>query len=171
MKADRTLTAPAGWLPDLTKLGYSNPLFAPSPTVQVTLAAIGEPEIHGFIQNTDLTSLADKDDDGEHAFLLLEVLDLSHWMSIMYASLEKKEEGLAKLTQAHAVLATLLERDELELEEAERNSKLVEVALIAANPQDKFLTETVTVPITNLDETANSCNLHPLLSKLNLGGS
>ena len=93
----------------MAKLGYKEPLFAPSPAVQVTLAAIEEPEIHAFIQNTDLSSLADKDEDGEHAPLLLEVLNLSQWLVIMNASLEKKENGLSKLSQAHTALGSLLE--------------------------------------------------------------
>ena len=93
----------------MVKLGYKDPLFVPSPVVQVILVAIKEPEIHAFIQNIDLFSLVDKDEDGEHTPLLLEVLDFSHWLAIMNASLEKKEDGLLKLSQAHAVLGSLLE--------------------------------------------------------------
>ena len=171
MKADRSLSAPVGWLPDLNKLRYKEPLFAPSPAVQVTLTAIDEPEIHTFIQKTDMAALSDIDDDGEHAPLLLETLDLSHWVSIMYAFLEKKEDGLAKLTQAHAVLGELLERDELEYKEAEQNTKLVEAALINANPQDKIITDSNSGPIISLDESCLTLDPHTLLSKLNLGES
>ena len=42
-------------------------------------------------------ALSDIDDDGEHAPLFLKTLDLSHWVSIMYTLLKKKEDGLAKL--------------------------------------------------------------------------
>ena len=107
----------------MAKLGYKEPLFAPSPVVQVTLAAIKEPEIHAFIQSTDLSSLADKDEDGEHAPLLLEVLDLSHWLAIMNASLEKKEDGLSKHSQAHTALALCLSKISWNLKRQSKTQK------------------------------------------------
>jgi hypothetical protein len=63
------------WLPDLTAMGYNDPLPAPSPTVQATLSSIVGLEILSYIQDTDNASLQDKDDNGEHAPLLLSTLD------------------------------------------------------------------------------------------------
>ena len=152
----------------MAKLGYEEPLFALSPAVQVTLATIEEPEIHAFIQNTDLSSLADKM-RMVNTPLLLEVLDLSHWLAIMNASLEKKEDGLSKPSQAHAVLGSLLEQDESELKEAEQNTKKVEAMLLAINPQDRIATEHQPAIVTCLDNSNLINDPHPLLSKLNLG--
>jgi hypothetical protein len=73
--------------------------------------------VHSFIQNTDHAAILDKDDDGEHAPLLLSTLDLSHWTSIMgVPTLDNGIEiALARLPETHGVLANLLEKDEMEL--------------------------------------------------------
>ena len=47
------------WLLELNSLGYVDPLFAPLLVVHATIAAIGEPEIHTFIQTTDLNAHED----------------------------------------------------------------------------------------------------------------
>ena len=78
-------------------MGYSEPLFAPSPAIQVALACVPDPDIHTYVQKTDLAALNDKDDEGEHAPFLLEVLDLGHWTSIMTAAVDRKEDGLLRL--------------------------------------------------------------------------
>lgn len=153
------------WISDLSGLGYSNSLPAPSPAVQATIASIVGPEVHSYIQETDNTSLLDKDDDGEHAPLLLTTLDLSHWTSIMVASTLENgvEKALTCLREAHSVLAILLEKDEQELEEALNNSRVVETALRTANshkdwsdrPQQSRAAETLEV-------------LHPMVGRLNI---
>lgn len=81
--------------------------------------------------------MLDKDNDGEHAPLLLFILDLSHWTAILYVSTLDNgvEKAMARLKEAHAVLANLLEKDEINLEEATNNTRVVEAALRAANPQ------------------------------------
>jgi hypothetical protein len=68
------------------------------------------------VQTNDRAALLDTDDEGEHAPLLLSTLDLSHWTSIMYVSTLEGgvEKALTRLREAHAVLAHLLERDELD---------------------------------------------------------
>jgi hypothetical protein len=83
------------------------------------------------MQTNDRAALLDTDDQGEHTPLLLSTLDLSHWTSIMYVSTLEGgvEKALTRLREAHVVLAHLLERDELELEEANTNTHLVECAL------------------------------------------
>jgi hypothetical protein len=57
---------------------YVDPLPAPSPTMQATIALIVGTKIHEMIQTTDKAALLDKDDDGDHTPLLLTTLDLSH---------------------------------------------------------------------------------------------
>jgi hypothetical protein len=138
---------------------------APSPAVQATIASIVGPEVHAYVQETDNASLLDKDDDGEHAPLLLTTLDLSHWTSIMVASTLENgvEKALTRLREAHTVLAVLLEKDEQELEESLNNSRVVETALRAANshedwsdrPQHTRAAETLDV-------------LHPMVGRLNI---
>jgi hypothetical protein len=132
------LNKPSAWAPELITLGYQEPLFSPSPSVQATLAAIREPEIHTFIQTKDLAAYEDLDDDGEHTPMLLSTLDLSHWTAIMWVAMEDKEKGLARLFQAHAALGTLLDDDEKDLEEAKRNTRAVEIVLRANNPHENW---------------------------------
>ena len=128
------------WLADLTTMGYQDPLLAPAPAVQATLAAIAGPEIHQLIQQSDNEALLDKDEDGEHAPLLLPTLDLSHWTSIMYVSTldNSAEKALIRLRKAYELLANLLEKDELDLEEATTNIRILETALRAANPHEDW---------------------------------
>jgi cellobiose-specific phosphotransferase system component IIA len=153
------------WISDLAELGYGDPLPAPSQAVQATLASIVGPEIHSYVQETDNASLLDKDDDGEHAPLLLSTLDLSHWTSIMYSSTMENgiEKALMRLKEAHSVLAVLLERDELELEEALNNARVVETALRAANTHEDWSDKP------HQTRTAKPVNiLHPMVGRLNI---
>ena len=128
------------WLPELSELGYSDQLPPPSPAVQATMASIVGLEIHTYIQDTDNASLLDRDDDNEHAPLLLSTLDLSHWTSIMVASTFDNgvEKALMRLREVHTVLAVLLEKDEQELEETLSNTREVETALWAANTHEDW---------------------------------
>jgi hypothetical protein len=158
-----------GWDPELTKLGYSEPLPAPSPAVQATLATISANEIHSYIQDADRTAFEDKDEDGEHAPMMISTLDLSHWTAIMFTAAENTEQGLAKLMQAHSVLSTILERDEKDLEEAEFHTRAVEAALKATNPHETWSNESASIPTVPLDGTSSSPSaMHPLLSRLNI---
>jgi hypothetical protein len=93
------------------------------------LATIPDSEIHQFIQETDKNALHDLDDEGDHAPLLLVTLDLSYWTSIMIVATTDKEKGLGRLREDQQVLGQLLEKDEMELEEAMRNTHTVENAL------------------------------------------
>lgn len=158
------------WLPELSSLGYTEPLFAPSPVVQATIAAIAEPKIHTFIQTSDLNAHEDRDDDGEPAPMLLSTLDLSHWTTIMLVATEDKEKGLARLKQAHEVLNVLLDLDEKELEEASRNTRAVEILLKTNNPHENWGDAERPPPATNLTEStaAASPSLHPLLKWFNI---
>jgi hypothetical protein len=153
------------WHPDLVALKYAEPLLPPSPAVQATLASIIGSEIHDFVQSSDRDALLDTDDDGEHAPLLLSTLDLSHWTSLMYVSTLEGgiEKALTRLREAHAVLAHLLERDELELEEANRSTHLVECALRTANPHEDWSDRPA--PTRAAD---SGTSLHPILGRLNI---
>ena len=117
------------------------------------------------MQNTDNVAMLDKDDDGEHAPLLLSTLDLSHWTSIMYMSTLDNglEKALTRLQEAYGVLANLLEKDEIELEEATNNTKVVEVALRVVNPHEDWSDRP---PPAKADETPNI--VHPILGRLNI---
>ena len=69
------------WHPDLSKIGYKEPLPPPILGVQATLAAINPMEVHQFIQNSDLAAINSAGDEGEPP-LLLTVLDLSQWTRV-----------------------------------------------------------------------------------------
>ena len=144
---------------------YAEPLPPPSPAVQATLVSIVGQEIHEFVQSNDRAALLDIDDEGEHAPLLLSTLDLSHWTSIMYVSTleEGVEKALTRLREAHAVLVHLLERDELDLEEANANMLRVERALRHANPHEDWTDRPTSMPN---GETAST--MHPMLGRLNI---
>lgn len=149
----------------MTALGYNEQLPAPSAAVQATIASIVGPEIHAYVQETDNASFLDKDDDGEHAPLLLTTLDLSHWTSIMLASTLENgvDKALARLREAHEVLAVLLEKDELELEDAMSNTRVIETALRAANAHEDWSDRPQqTKSIETLDA------LHPMVGRLNI---
>jgi hypothetical protein len=155
--SQRAQDKPSTWIPKLNTLGYQEPLFAPSPSVQAVLATIRESEIHTFIQTKDLATYEDLDDDGEHAPMLLSTLDLSHWTAIMWVATEDKEKGLARLSQAHAVLGTLLDDDKKDLEEAKRNTRAVEIMLRANNPHENWRNDSSSsLSTTNLEDTSAS---------------
>ena len=156
----------SAWIPDLAARGYTEQLPAPAPAVQATLATIVAPEIHEFIQEKDKAALLDVDEDGEHAPLLLSTLDLSHWTAILMATITDTTKGLGRLQEAHQVLGQLLETDEHELEEALRNTRLVENALRSVNPHEDW---SDLPPPTDLTKaTMDGPSLHPLLDKLNI---
>ena len=153
------------WFSDLIKLGYAEPLPFPSPAAQATIAAIRGPEIHTFIQESDNAALLEKDEEGEHAPLLLSTLDLSHWTAILYVStLENgSEAALNHLWEAHGVLANLLEKDELEETEAYNNLKATEDALRATNPHEDWSHRPTTAPAFD-----SLTPMHPLVGRLNI---
>lgn len=146
-------------------MGYIEPLPAPSPAVQVTLAMIGEKEVHEYIREKDNAALLDLDDEGEHAPLLLNTLDLSHWTSIMIAATADKAKGIARLQEAHERLSDILEQDEAEFLECGRNTVVVDKALRAANPHEDWGSR---LPATELAASDKTANLHPLLARMNL---
>lgn len=150
----------------MIKLGYKEPLPAPSPAVQAVLAMISDNEVHDFIREKDEAALIDLDDEGEHAPLLLGTLDLSHWTYVMIAATSDKEKGLARLKEAHEHLTVILERDEAEFLEAGRNTVAVDKALRAANPHEDWGSR---LPATDLSAIGNDkVAMHPLVARMNI---
>lgn len=130
-------------------------------------------EIHSYVQTKDLEAFANKDDEGAHAPMLLATLDLSHWTAIMQSAITDKAAGLTRLRQAHDVLPKILDSDELELEEASRNTKTVEAYLRLANPHESWTKDSLSIPTTDITgstppTTSPSPASHPLLSRLKL---
>jgi hypothetical protein len=101
-----------GWHPDLVALGYNNPLFVPSPAVQATIACVADPIFHKFIQTADKHALADQDEEGLYAPLLLSTLYLSLSFALRNAATVDPKLGLTRLRQAHEVLHALLDKDD-----------------------------------------------------------
>jgi hypothetical protein len=77
-----------------------------------------------------------------------------------------KEKGLSRLREAHQVLSQLLEKDELDFEEAIRNTRVVEIALRNANPHEDWSDLPPPIDLSKSSEVTPT--LHPLLSKLNI---
>lgn len=156
------------WHADLIKLGYNTPLPAPAQAIQAVLACIPSTEVHQFVQTADTTALEETDDEGMHSPLLLLTLDLSQWTSIMVVATVDKDQGLARLREAHDALYQLLKLDDYELDEALRITRSVEVALKVANPH----VEWTNMPSSHTDITGiaveKETQLHPLLSRINI---
>lgn len=124
-------------------IGYGDPLPASSPAVQATLASLRPAQIHKFIQEQHKNALLDRDDDGEHAPLLLVTLDLSQWTLILNLTIrELPEKALAQLQTAHSQLAELLDWENDELIQAEKDAATLDAALKAANPHETAVTPT-----------------------------
>lgn len=111
--------------------------------------------------------MANRDKDGEHELLLLEILDMSHWTSILNVATLKKDDGLAWLKQAHVVLGAFLKQDKLKLAEAECNTTNVKRALTAPNSHEKKKEDSVEGQAPRFDDTKPSITLHLLLGRLN----
>lgn len=73
------------------------------------------------------------------------------------------EKALTRLKEGHAVIAHLLERDKLDLEEANANTLCVKRTLRNANPHEDW-TDRPTPTLTG--EVASS--MHPMLGRLNI---
>lgn len=105
---------PIPWNPEMEALGYKDPLLAPICVVQAMLASICDTEMHEYIQRKDKEAMADTDEEGEHAPLLLSTLDFSQWIAIMTTIMQDREKGMEMIKEAHLKLPHLLERDVIE---------------------------------------------------------
>ena len=92
-------------------------------------------------------------------------MDLSHWTSILYVSALKNgvKRALTHLHEVYRVLANLLEKDKLDLEEATNNMHAVEVPLCATNPHDGWSDR---APSTRTTDSLSTTHL--LLDRLNI---
>jgi hypothetical protein len=82
------------------------------------------------------------------------------YVSILESGVEK---GIAWLREAHGMLTNLLEKDEMELEEANNNTRVVETALRAENPHEDWSDRP---PSMRPTDSINST--HPMLARLNI---
>lgn len=105
-------------------MGFKEPLPAPSPIVQVTIAGMPQ-EVHDYIQRTDLQTIESTPEDGE-PLLLLHVLDLGHWTRVFELANSDPPAAVARLADAAQKLADLNHRDALEMNEAKANTSRVE---------------------------------------------
>ena len=100
-------------------------------------------------------------------------LDLSHWTALMNVVTTDKAVGLIRLKQAQQSLASILDQDEVDLDEANRNTRAVEAYLSTANPHEDWTKEIPAATINLNDPASGDCTikLHPLLSRLNIAPS
>lgn len=165
-----------GWHADLAARGYAEPLPAPIPAVQATLAAMSPNEIHQFIQANDRDAL-DKNEltDSGETPLLLNSLDLGQWIRVFEFANTDLPKALQRLRDMQLSLLDIANRDMLEYEEAKGNTVVVEVYLKQINPQDTVhATSTdsgISLPTTSLadiDEDIGVGLCHPFLKNLAL---
>lgn len=159
------MVAHGQWAPDLIALGYGDPLPAPALAVQATLVSLKAPEIHEFIKEQDTAALLDRDDEGEHAPLLLSTLDLSQWTLILNLTIrESAAKAFEQLRLAHSQLADILEWENDELIQAEKDALAVDAAIKAANPHE------TSNSVSSLSGPSAASN-HPFLNGLNVGAA
>ena len=156
------------WHEDLTKLGYGPPLPAPIPAVQTTLTAIDVPEFHRCVQELDATALNDVDEEGGHAPLLLDTLDLAAWTSLFVLATADQTKTVARLRSAQAKLPDLLLEDELEAVKSAQLAQKIESILKLANEDELTVdaARTVLGP-----EAMELTDTHPLIAKLNISAA
>ena len=149
-------------------MGYGPPLPAPIPAVQATMAAIDIPEFHAFIQDTNIVAVNEADEEGLHAPLLLDTLDLAAWTSLFVLATSDKQKTVDRLRSAHSRLPELLVKDELDAVRSAVLAQKVEAVLKLAN-QDELTSEAAKT-ITGPDFiTGNAA--HPLLAKLKISNT
>lgn len=151
------------WHKELATLGYEEPLPAPIPAVQVVICAMKESRLHHFIQEQDLFALADIDDEGNSAPLLLTTLDLSDWTHLLVIAGNNPENGLTRLRSAHSKLAEILEKDILDVKAADKSVPLLERVLQHANSGG-----TGAAFSSKLEDISSADDNHPLLAKIRL---
>lgn len=160
------------WCEDLVKLGYAPPLPAPIPAVQSTIAAINIPEFHSYIQEADLAAIGDTDDEGLHAPLLLDSLDLAAWTSLFVLATTDSVKAVSRLKVAQTRLADLLCEDEAEADRSALLAQKVESVLKLANA-DELTAETASAVAGHISGSGAGAGTvaHPLLAKLTISAA
>lgn len=165
------LPAQGQWATDLIALGYGDLLPALALAVQTTLASLKGPEIHEFIKEQDTVALLDRDNEGEHAPLLLSTLDLSQWTLILNLTIRQSSaEAFEQLRLAHSQLADILVWENDELVQAERDVLAVDAAIKTANPLKLLKPHETSNTISTLSEPSAASG-HPFLNSLNVGAA
>lgn len=127
--------------------------------MQATLSAIDLPNLHKFIQETDVAALSECDEEGVHTPLLLDSLDLALWTSIFVTATSDPDKSVA---------TDLFIEDNREVVCMENLSPKLELALKVANEDALELVSTRgPVPPSN-SESGHSNSVHPLLAKLRI---
>lgn len=134
-------TQPPSWHNDLVQKGYKEPLTPPTPGIQATMASIASINFHSAVQRLDTEALADTNEEGLHAPTLLEVLDLRYWTMLLDACLHSEEKGMRKLQELFDDLPNILSSDDQDAERMAAQTKLIDDALLSANPEVKNPTE------------------------------
>ena len=156
------------WHENLVAMGYGPPLPAPIPAVQVTLAATDIPEFHTFIQDADTVAVNEADDDGLHAPLLLDSLDLAAWTSLFVLATTDKQKTIERLRLAHSRLPELLTEDERDAVQSAALAQKVEAVLKLAN--EDALTSEAAKKVTGPEPESGNAT-HPLLAKLKISNN
>ena len=131
------LIQPPCWHDDLVKKGYKEPLAPPTPGIQATMASIASADFHATVQRLDTKPIADTNKEGLHVPTLLEVLDLRYWTMLLDACLHSKEKSLRKLQELFDDLPNILATDDQDSERMVVQTKLIDDALLSANPEVK----------------------------------
>ena len=105
-------------------------------------------------KTSNRAALANTGDEGAHAPLLLSMLDLSHWTTLMNAVTTNKATRMIRLKKVQQSLASILDQDEVDMDEANQNTSAVEAYLRAANPHEEW-TKDSPLPTVNLNEDAS----------------
>ena len=156
------------WHGNMVEMGYGPPLPAPIHVVQVTVAAINFPEFHAFIQEIDTVTVNETDEEGLHAPLWLDTLDLATWTSLFVPETLDKQQTVDRLRSTHNILPELLVEDNLGAVRSSGLAQKVEAILKLAN-QDE-LTSKAAKTITKPDTIPGNAT-HPLLAKLKISNT
>ena len=105
------------------------------------MASIASSTFHNTVQRLDTEALADTNEEGLHAPSLLEVLDLTYWTMLLDACLHSEEKGMRKLQELFDDLPNILTADDQDLERMAVQTKLIDDALLLANPEVKNVAE------------------------------
>ena len=156
------------WQEGLVALGYGPPLPAPIPAVQVTMAEIDILEFHTFIQETDTVTANEADEEGLHAPLILDTLDLAAWTSLFVLATSDKQKTDDRLRTVHSRLLDLLLEDEKDAVQSAVMAQKVEAVLKLAN-EDALTSETAR-SVSGPDTITGNAT-HPLLAKLKISNT
>lgn len=110
------------------------------------MASIASANFHDTVQRLDMEALADTNEEGLHAPTLLEVLDLRYWTMLLDSCLHSEEKGMRKLQELFDELPNILATDDQDLERMSIQTKLIDEALLNANPEVKNVTDNGSIP-------------------------